>query len=477
LRDRKVPFIIAANKIDRIQGWKSQKDADFIKSYKDQDEWTRELLDKYIYETIGLFYEEGFTGIERYDRITDFSKNVAIVPTSAKTGEGLPSLLMVLLGIVQQYLQKKITYTDSPAQGVILEVKKETGYGITLDTIIFDGHLQKGQTIVVGGLNGPVVTHVRALLTPRDMDEIRDPTNKFKQNDIIYAASGVKILAPNIEDVVAGAPIRAVGPDEDLDDIIEIIAEELETIAIDTEDEGIILKADTLGSLEAAAGLFKNEKIPIRKASVGAVSKKDIMDAVAAREVDSMSGQICAFNVKILPDAEAEALNQGIRIFSSPVVYRVVDEYKEYIEQRKNETIANVMSELVLPGKFKILPQYIFRRSNPIVMGVHVDGGKIVPKMKLINQDGKTVGSIHSITENNKSVHEATKGQEVAISINNATLGRVIKETDTFYIKAPESHIRQLRTRFRDELTPDTLEVLIEYVKIMRKGENIYWAA
>ncbi|MHA1675255.1 MAG: translation initiation factor IF-2 [Promethearchaeota archaeon] len=476
LRDRKVPFIIAANKIDRINSWKSINDADFMTTYNSQGKWAKELLDKYLYETIGLFYEEGFPGIERYDRINDFTKNLAIVPTSAKTGEGIPTILMVLLGIVQQYLQEQIQYTDGPAQGVVLEVKKETGFGMTLDTIIFDGHLRKGQKIVVGGLNGPIVTHVRALLTPRDMEEIRDPSHKFVQNDIIYAAAGVKILAPNIDEVVAGSPIRAVESDDDLEATIAAVQEELEAISINTDEEGIILKADTLGSLEAAAGLFKQDQVMIRKAQVGPVTKKDIMDAVAVRDMDEFGGQICAFNVKTLPDAEIEAINQGIRIFSSPVIYRVVEEYKDYINDRRSQEVAQAMNELVQPGKITILPQYIFRRSNPLVVGVQVEGGTIVTKQKLVNQEGKVVGTLHSIKANNKSVTSAKNGEEVAISIPGAVLGRSVQETDSLYIKAPESDIRQLRTRFRDEITPDTLEVLIEYVKVMRKVESPYWA-
>ena len=476
LRDKKVPFIIAANKIDRINGWKSIPDADFLVTYKSQDKFPKQLLDKHLYETIGLFYEEGFPGCERYDNIQDFTKNLAIVPTSAKSGEGIPSLLMVLVGLIQQYMQQRIQYTDGPAKGVVLEVKKEVGYGMTLDVIIFDGHLEKGQTIVVGGLEGPIITHVRALLTPKDMDEIRDPTKKFDSNETIYAAAGVKILAPNIDKVVAGAPIQAVGNDDELDDVIQAVKDELEAINIDTDDEGIILKADTLGSLEAAAGLFRLEGFKIRKAGVGAVSKRDVSDAVAAREVDEFSGQICAFNVKVLPDGQAEAINQGIRVFSSPVVYRVVEEYKDYIQERKNQENAGAMNDLVMPGKINILPQYIFRRSNPLVVGVSVEGGIIVPKMKLITQEGKYIGAIHSITSKNKPVQSAKMGEEVAISINGAVMGRGIKETDTLYIKSPEGHIRQLRTRFRDELSPDSLAVLIEYVKIMRKVDNTYWA-
>lgn len=477
LRERKVPFIIAANKIDRIDGWKSIPNADFMQSYNSQNQWAKELLDKYLYETIGLFYQEGFPGIERYDRINDFTKNLAIVPTSAKTGEGIPTLLMVLLGIVQQYLQPKIKYTDGPAQGVVLEVKKEQGYGITLDTIIFDGHLAKGQKIVVGGLNGPIVTHVRALLTPKEMDEIRDPSNKFQQNEIVYAAAGVKILAPNIEEVVAGSPIRAVDAEENLEAIIQAVEDELQTINISTDEEGIILKADTLGSLEAAAGLFHENNIPIRKAQVGPITKKDVMDAVAARELDDFSGQICGFNVKILPDAELEAQNQGIRVFTSPVIYQIVEEYTEYMEKRRTEETAQAMKDLTVPGKISILPQYIFRRSNPVVVGVHVDGGVIVPKQKLINQEGKVIGTLHSITKNNKPIQSAHKDDEVAISITGAVLGRNLQETDKLFIKVPESDIRQLRTKYRSELTPDTLEVLIEYVKIMRNAESPYWGA
>jgi translation initiation factor 5B len=389
----------------------------------------------------------------------------------------VPTLLMVLVGLIQQFLEKKIQYTDGPAKGVVLEVKKETGYGITLDTIIFDGHLKKGQTVVIGGLDGPITTHIRALLTPKDLDEIRDPTKKFTQNDIVYAASGVKILAPNIENVIAGAPIRAVGENEEIADVEDEIRKELDSITIDTDEDGFILKADTLGSLEAAAGLFRQSQFPIRKAGVGAITKKDVTDAVAAREVDEYSGTICGFNVKVLKDAQAEASSRNIRIFTSDVVYRLVDDYKDYMEMRKSEENSQAMDDLILPGRVEILPQYIFRNSNPMIVGVRVDGGKIVPKQKLINEEGKVVGTLHSITSKNKPVGSASNDEEVAISISGATLGRNVKDTDVLYIRSPESDIRALRTRFRDELSPDTLKVLIEYVKIMRKKDTPYWAA
>jgi translation initiation factor 5B len=477
LRNYKVPFVLAANKIDRIDGWKPTKDASFKVTFPKQKDYTQELLEKSIYQIIGLFFEEGFQGCERFDRITDFTKNLAIVPTSAITGEGIPDLLMVIVGLVQQYMQNKIKYTDGPAKGVVLEVKKEQGYGNTIDCIIFDGHIKKGQKIVVGGLDGPIVTKVRALLTPKAMDEIRDPANRFDQNEIVYAAAGVKILAPEIDKVVAGAPIRAVLSDEELEATIAEIKEELESINISTENEGIILKADTLGSLEAAAGLFQLEKIPIRKAAVGAITKQDVQDAVAAREVDQYSGAICAFNIKALKDAEAEAENYGIRIFTNPVIYRLVEEYKEYITTRKSEDNAKALNELQMPGKAAILPQFIFRRSDPLVVGIRIEGGIFKTKMKVINKEGKLVGTIHQMKLNNESVNEATKGQELSVQIDGGVMGRNVQENDVLYIKASESSIRQLRTKFREQLSPDTLEALIDYVKIMRDTEGSYWGA
>jgi translation initiation factor 5B len=477
LRDRKVPFIITANKIDRLDGWKPMKDADFKTTFKRQPEFTQQLLDKSVYEMVELFMQEGFPGCERFDRITDFTKNLAIVPTSAVTGEGIPSLLLVLVGLVQNYLQSKIKYTDGPAKGVVLEVKKEQGYGNTIDCIIFDGHIKKGQKLIVGGLDGPIETKVRALLSPKPLDEIRDPANRFDQNEIIYAAAGVKILAPEIDKVVAGAPLRAVMSDDEIPAAMAEIREELESINITTDDEGIILKADTLGSLEAAAGLFHMENIKIRKAAVGAITKQDVQDALAARQVDRYSGAVCGFNVKMLKDAENEADNFAIRVFTNPVIYRLVDEYKEYITTRKSEDTAKAMGELMMPGKITILPQYIFRRSDPLVVGVRVDGGVVKTKQKLITPDGKVVGTVHQMKLNNESVNEATKGQEVSMQIDGGTMGRNVKETDSLYVKVPESHIRQLRTTFREQLAPDVLETLIDYVKIMRSAENSLWGA
>ncbi|MEX2680939.1 MAG: translation initiation factor IF-2 [Candidatus Sigynarchaeota archaeon] len=476
LRERKVPFVVAANKLDLIDGWRSDPNVrGFKQAYAKQDQRTRELLDNVIYQWMADFNAEGFKNVDRYDNIKDFTQSLAIVPTSARTGEGIPDLLLVLIGLVQQYLQKHIIYTDGPAKGVVLEVKSTQGLGTTLDAIVYDGYLKKNDTIIVGTLGEPIQTKIRALLQPKPMDEIRDPRFKFNNVDIVHAAAGVKIAAPGLETVLAGAPFMSVWSDADKEKAIEQITAEMREIAIEVEDKGVVLKADSIGSLEATVQLFKENGVSIRRASVGDIAKKDVVDAAASQSDASYLAVVLGFGVKVLPDALAEANKQGIRIFTNDVIYRLLEDYKAYVDKVKEDEKLGVFSALIKPGVLKILPEYVFRRSNPAVFGVRVEKGSAIPKIGLVNQDGENVGKIHQIQADNESVKLAKMGQEVAISINDITFGRQVKETDTLYIAVPESHVRVLRTKFRDDLRPDELEALLQYVEIMRKKESAWW--
>lgn len=477
LRERKVPFIIAANKLDLIPGWESTEKGDFLEGYAKQPDYVKQDLDKRIYQIIGDFYEEGFPGCERYDRVKDFTKNLAIVPTSAKTGEGIPTLIMVLVGLVQQFLQKKIRYSEGPGKGVVLEVKQDSKLGTSLDCLLYDGYFKKKQPIVVGGLYNPIKTKIRALMVPNNLDEIRDPENKFIQKDTIYAAAGMKILAPELENVVAGAPIRAVGEEESIDDVYEAVAEEISEIQIETEEQGVILKADTLGSLEAIVKLFSENKIKIRTASVGPVSKKDVMEAAAVKEYDPYNAVILAFNVDLLKDAQEAAYNQDIRVFQNDVIYRLMEEFIEVRDRQIEEERSQTFAELVMPGKAEIIPDFIFRRSDPVVCGVKVTGGTLTPKTRLVNQDGEFVGKIKQIQKNNQPIEEAAEGEEVAVSITNATIGRNLKVEDTLYIYMPESHVRIIRRKYLDDMSEDQKQVIRELMIAMRKKKSPFWGA
>lgn len=476
LRSRRTPFLVAANKIDRVPGWKSYENMPFLKSYQQQNVYVKEDLDNKLYDIMGTFSRLKINS-DRFDRIKDFTKTVAVVPTSAKTGEGITELLMVLVGLTQQHLKQQLQTTEGAAKGTILEVKEDPGLGLTLNTIIYDGVLQKDDVIVVGGKDKPIVTRIRAILVPKPLDEIRDPRDKFSSVDSVAAAAGVKIASPDLEGAIAGAPLYAVPRGEDPEKYVQMISEEIGKIRIATDVEGIILKTDTLGALEAIADILKKNSIPIRLADVGDISKRDVVEASVVKEREPLYGAILAFGVKVLPDAEEEASIKGIQIFNEEIIYHVIENYLTWFRNKRDKALEHDFDTLVKPGKIQILEDCIFRRAKPAIVGIEVLAGKIAPKVLLIRaEDGEDVGEIQQIQDKGKALSEANKGMQVAISMDKPMVGRHIFEKDVLYVKVPEPHAKLLQTTFTDKLTAEEQEALKEYVKKMRKKVP-FWAA
>lgn len=475
LKARKTPFLIAANKIDRLPGWKSRPDESFMKSYRVQDPYVRQSLDEHLYVILGALSRIGFRA-DRFDKISDFTQTAAVVPTSAKTGEGIPELLGVLVGLTQQFLRTQLKITKGPAKGTVLEVKEEPGLGITVNAVIYDGVLRKGDIIVVGGKEKPLVTKVRAALLPKPLEEIRDPRDKFSSVEMVSAAAGIKIAAPNLETALAGSPLYVVPSENQLEKYVKAISEEIEKIRIATNIEGVVLKTDALGSLEAIAESLKRNNVPIRSADVGDVSKRDVMEAVVVKEHDPLHGVVLAFNVKILKDAKEEARNRRISIFHHNIIYHLIDNYTKWLNKQKEQGLQEEFDRLIKPGKMKLLPGYVFRRAKPAVVGVEVLAGQIKPKHTLAREDGGDVGEIVQIQDRGQAISEAEAGMQVAISLDKAVVGRHIYEKDVLYVRIPEEHAKTLLTKFQDRLSMEELKVLNEFVDMMRR-ESPFWAA
>ncbi|RJS82896.1 translation initiation factor IF-2, partial [Candidatus Bathyarchaeota archaeon] len=431
-----------------------------------QDPYVRQALDDYLYRIIGRFSEISFRA-DRFDRVRDFTRTVAIVPTSAKTGEGITELVAVLTGLTQQFLRKRLQVTAGPAKGTILEVKEEVGLGTTINAIIYDGILRKDDTIILGGRSGPIVTTVRALLLPKPLDEIRDPRDRFSSVDKVSAAAGVKIAAPNLEDALAGAPLYVAESEEKMENLLREISEEVERIRILTDMDGVILKTDALGSLEAIAENLKRNNIPIRFADVGDVSKRDVMEASVVKENDLLYAVILAFNVRVLPDAEEEAKIRGIPIFRNNIIYHLIDDYLRWLKKKREEMERGEFESLIKPAKIKILPGYVFRRAKPAIVGVEVLAGTIKPRLRLIREDGREIGEILQIQDRGKAIPKAEKGSQVAISIDKPIIGRHINEGDILYVNVPEAHARRLFSEFIEKLSSDEIECLNEIAKVM----------
>ncbi|MFO8078438.1 MAG: translation initiation factor IF-2 [Thermoplasmatota archaeon] len=465
LKQYKTPFIVAANKIDAISGWK-QSTALANKRIDQQPPKVKTIFEENLYELIGTMFDQGFQA-DLYYKINDFRKTIGIVPISAETGEGLSELLMTLVGLAQRFLEEKLHIEKGPAKGTVLEVKEETGLGTTIDTIIYNGSLTSKDTIVVGTKGEPIVTNIKALLKPKPLDEIRDPRERFDSVTSVHAASGIKISSPHLEDAVPGAPVRVANENQDA--IIEEVRKQTK-IDIHLDEQGIIIKADTIGSLEALIKESRDNGIEIRKAEIGHVSKRDITEAEAT--TDFLQKVIFAFNVRLLPEAKEELSKTQVAVFNKDVIYTILEDYEDWHAKTKESLEKARRETFVHPGMMKILPDCIFRVSHPAIVGVRILSGRIKQDIKLVKDDGRSIGRIKGIQSQNQSVTEAKQGEEVAISIDGVTVGRQIKAEDILYTDIPEEDAKKLKDM--DVLNIDEKDVLEKIITIKRKTEK-FW--
>ncbi len=453
LKQYKTPFIIAANKIDLISGWQ-KKDDFLIKNISLQADRIKEFLDSKIYDLVGKLSNLGFNS-ERFDRVDDYTKSIAIVPLSAKSGEGLPELLMVLSGLAQKYLgDSLVIHKDLNAKGTILEVKEEKA-GTVIYTIIYDGILKKNDQIIIGGIEEPLVTKIRSL-------SISDEKFKIKEVKEVIAAAGVKILAPNIKGVFSGMPL--IVANKDLDKLKEQIQKEVEEVLIQTDKEGIVVKADTLGSLEALINLLREKNIKIKKASIGDISKKDITDALA--ESNELNKVILGFNIKSLESSE-------VKIILHNIIYKLIDEYENWKKSKLEEKEKIELYNVIRPVKVQILSGCVFRQSNPAVVGVIIFAGIMKNNQPLMKINGDKIADVKSMQLDGKNIETAVKNNEVAIALPNIVVGRQIKERDILISDLREEDFIKLK-KLRKYLNNDEVELLKEIAEIKRKTNPLW---
>jgi len=327
---------------------------------------------------------------------------------------------------------------------------------------------------VIGGREKPIATEIRAILLPKPLDEIRDPRDKFTSVRRVAAASGIKIAAPNLESALAGSPLYAVPKAKNVKEYVRIVEDEVEKLRIKTERSGIVLKTDTLGSLEAVTEALSRHGVQIRLADIGDVSKRDVIEAEATSQEDRLLATVLAFNVRTLPDAEEEAKIAGIPIFSSDIIYHMIEDYLRWSEEQRAAGVKAELDVLLRPCKAKVLAGFIFRRSNPAVVGVEILTGRIKPKTPVISASGKKLGDVQRIQDKGNDLQEATVGMQVAVSIEKGVVGRNVSEGDTLYADVPERHLKTLTTKFPSELTANDQETVKELIQIKRR-ENPVW--
>ncbi len=467
LKEYKTPFIVAANKIDLITGWIPQKTGSVMESLAKQSDYVKNEFQNRMYQMEGRLSELGFSS-EVFNNVKDFKTELAIVPLSAKTGEGIAELLMVVTGLAQKYLESELkTEVAGLGKGSILEKKEVKGLGITIDVILYDGTLRVNDSIAFATPNGITTAKIKALLKPKPLKEIRENA-VFNSVSEVSAASGVKISGNGLEDAMPGSPIVQVTGPEYEKEITKEIGELFET-----DKRGVVLKADSIGSLEAISRLLKGAGFGVSKKGIGNVTKRDILDAFTLNATEPLNAVVLAFNVHLDEDAKEAEQSSNVKVIESNIIYKLLDDYKMFVEEKKKNIVGKVESNTTFPGMIRILPNSMFRVSNPAVFGVEIVAGKIKPNYALMNESGVVIGKIKEIQTEKTKLQVAKKGDNVAISVDGPTFGRQIKEDQVLYTRVTDADEKLLSGDFSNLLDNEEKELLKRIIgikKLSKKG-------
>nr|KYP50553.1 Eukaryotic translation initiation factor 5B [Cajanus cajan] len=473
LKMRNTEFIVALNKVDRLYGWKTCRNSPIVKAIKQQTKDVQNEFNMRLTQIITQFKEQGLN-TELYYKNKEMGETFSIVPTSAISGEGIPDLLLLLVQWTQKTMVEKLTYSEE-VQCTVLEVKVVEGHGTTIDVVLVNGVLHEGEQIV-----GPIVTTIRALLTPHPMKELR-VKGTYLHHKEIKAAMGIKITAQGLEHAIAGTGLYVVKPDDDLEDVKESAMEDMRSVMsrIDRTGEGVCVQASTLGSLEALLEFLKTPEvsIPVSGISIGPVHKKDVMKASVMLEKKREYAAILAFDVKVTPEARELADELGVKIFIADIIYHLFDQFKAYIDNIKEEKKREAADEAVFPSVMKILPNCIFNKKDPIVLGVDILEGilKIGTPICIPSREFIDIGRIASIENNHKPVDYAKKGQKVAIKIIGSNpeeqqkmFGRHFEIDDELVSHISRRSIDILKTNYRDDLSMEEWRLVVKLKNLFK---------
>ena len=467
LKEYKTPFIVAANKIDLITGWIDSKSKSFGEAIQKQNQRVQNALEQSISQIIGKVSELGFNA-ERYDRVRNFQKELAIVPISAKTGEGISELLMVVTGLAQRYLEMRLNIeVKGPGKGSILEKKEAKGLGTTIDVILYDGSLRVNDTIAFATPGGIATTKIRALLKAKPLQEIREGSSRFDYVEEVSAAAGIKISGVGLEEAMVGSPVMQATDDRYLSEINAELGD-----VFQTDRNGIVLKTDSIGSLEAISRLMESMGFRISKKGLGNVTRRDVVDAFSQLSVNPTYEVVLSFNVAIDPEAQAVSFDSGVKVISSNIIYKLIDDYKLLVDEMRRSSLSKAESRLVFPGRVEVLPNSCFRISHPAIFGVSITLGRIRVGWLLMNDLGEVVGKIKGIQTERSPLESAKSGDVVAISMDEPTFGRQVREGHVLYTRVTDEDEQLLKGEFSNMISADEADLLKQISEIKKSARS-----
>ncbi len=461
LRHEKTPFAVALTKIDLLPGWrKTSSPIPLAEQLQRSGADLLKNMDQQVYSVAEGLVALGFSA-DRYDRVTDFTHNVGIVPVSAKSGIGVPELLALVVGLAQRFLKDDLRLGAGGAEATILERSELRGLGPVGSVIVYRGHLSVGDEIMVTGREAPFVTRVRGIYRPEPPRTGKAPKHpRLESLETVHAAAGVYVSAPGIEEAMPGGLFRVIRTPQEVDAVRAELERESHPVA-EIAESGVAIHADTLGGLEALAFECRAAGIPIHEAAIGSVGRATMIRMQDVK--DPTHRAVLAFNVPILPDAALPEAEASAQVFQGEVIYRVVEEYIRWRDERRRALEVKRRLELVHPAKLEVLPGFVFRSSKPAIVGVRVMGGTLRPGVRLMRADGAEVGVLRSLQREGESVAQAEAGAELAASIEGAVVGRNLREGDVLLVALSEGVVRTLH---KVELTPEEQAILREIIQL-----------
>jgi translation initiation factor 5B len=480
LRKRKVPFVVALNKVDRCYGWKTHKDTPIREALKGQDESTVGEFRSRATDAKVQLQEQGVNSNIYWEMGSEDWSNsdfIPLVPTSAITGEGVQDVLLLLCQISQRKLVRSLMW-HANLQCTVLEVKAIDGLGMTVDVLVVNGTLREGDRAAFCTLDGPIVTEIRGLLTPPPSREMRIKSEYIHHKEV-HGALGVKLIGNNLDKVMAGTPVMVVNKDDEEEDIKAEVMSDLADLQskLNTDKLGVLVQASTLGALEALLQFLRVDTkppIPVSAIGIGTVHKRDVTKISIMNEKGcSEYATILAFDVPIERDAREYAQEVNVRIMTADIIYHLFDQFTRFMEELNEKRRIEASAIAVFPSIIRILPQHVFNQKDPIIVGIEIVEGilKVGTPLCIPALGGLHIGKVESIESNGRIQETARKGVSVAVKIVNEsnptlTYGRQFDSSNMLYSTLTRASIDALKSHFKDQLDTDDWRLVVKLKKI-----------
>ncbi|RKP11335.1 hypothetical protein BJ684DRAFT_13057 [Piptocephalis cylindrospora] len=369
----------------------------------------------------------------------------------------------------------------------VLEVKVIEGLGTTIDVVLSNGVLHEGDRIVICGLNGPIATNVRALLTPQPLRELRVKSS-YVHHTSIKAAMGVKISAPDLEKAIAGSRLLVVGPDDDEEEMMDEVMSDITSLqsSLDRSGKGVSVQASTLGSLEALLEFLRVSKIPVAAINIGPVHKKDVIRCSTMLERAKELAVMLCFDVKVDRDAQELADDMDVRIFKADIIYHLFDQFTAYHKDIVESKKKSQAGAAVFPCLLRMISGAVFNKKDPLVLGMDVIDGALrvgtplcvvrPPEVEGGPREVVELGKVTGIEKDHKTMEIVKKGQagggvavkiEVGPNDSGPMYGRHFTDKDDIFSRVPRQSIDVLKASFREEMSKDEWALIIKLKKVL----------